>query len=404
MIDHIVVAVVDATAVHPGAKLLEDGLIEGLAFGDIEVRHPVAADIVEVACGKRTGGLYRAVEAAAPRTCGGILRTEPAQRAEGRQAAAMRAGEPQQEVDVVAAFGQQDRIRLPLAAENPAHVAVRGTVEAHGSGMVDRDDLPQLARGDYLADLGKIGMVAQHMAHTDHHAPFAGTAGDFAALFEVLGDRLFEQDVVSRVDGLDRRVEMDVLGGRDQHHVGFDAIGEEVVVMRIAPAGRQSEIPREGMAAQVVYIDDGDGLQPVGIPAGIFEVLIGPVPGSYHHNPHGAGNGRFVFHRNPPKGYIGRRHNSHGRGSISVRGGSAAARHARQVTSFGIGCGAFRAVPWSPVRKEIRTGGGPGGCYLRPAPRPSTRRLRNWMPAPWPSRPIWPDLLKSPGWLRWSTV
>lgn len=50
------------------------------------------------------------------------------------------------------------------------------------------------------------------MAHTDHHAPFAGTAGDFAALFEVLGDRLFEQDVVSRVDGLDRRVEMDVLG------------------------------------------------------------------------------------------------------------------------------------------------------------------------------------------------
>lgn len=98
---------------------------------------------------------------------------------------------------------------------------------------------------------------------------------------------------------------MDVLGGRDQHHVGFDAIGEEVVVMRIAPAGRQSEIPREGMAAQVVYIDDGDGLQPVGIPAGIFEVLIGPVPGSYHHNPHGAGNGRFVFHRNPPKGYIG---------------------------------------------------------------------------------------------------
>ena len=107
---------------------------------------------------------------------------------------------------------------------------------------------------------------------------------------------------------------MDVLGGRDQHHVGFDAIGEEVVVMRIAPAGWQSEIPGEGMAAQVVHIDDGDGLQPVGIPAGIFEVLIGPVPGSYHHNPHGAGNGRFVFHRNPPKGYIRRRGNSHGRG------------------------------------------------------------------------------------------
>ncbi len=124
----------------------------------------------------------------------------------------MRAGEPQQEVDVVTAFGQQDRIGFALAPEDAAHVAVGGTVEAHGSGMVDRDDLPQLARGDYLADFGKIGMVAQHMAHTDHHAPFAGAPGDFAAFVETLGDRLFEQDVVSRVDGLDRRVEMDVLG------------------------------------------------------------------------------------------------------------------------------------------------------------------------------------------------
>lgn len=81
VVDHIVVAVVDATAVHPGAKLLEDGLIEGLAFGDIEVRHPVAADIIEVACRKRTGGLYRAVEAAAARTRGAFSarnqRSEP---------------------------------------------------------------------------------------------------------------------------------------------------------------------------------------------------------------------------------------------------------------------------------------------------------------------------------------
>ena len=132
----------------------------------------------------------------------------------------------------MAAFGQQDRIRLPLAAENPAHVAVRGTVEAHGSGMVDRDDLPQLARGDDLTDFGKIGMVAQHMAHADHHAPFAGRGGRFRGTLRGAGRSAFEQDVVSRVDGLDRRVEMDVLGGRDQHHVGFDTIGEEVVVMR----------------------------------------------------------------------------------------------------------------------------------------------------------------------------
>ncbi len=198
---------------------------------------------------------------------------------------------------------------------------------------------------------------------------------------------------------------MDVLGGRDQHHVGFDAIGEEVVVMRIAPAGRQSEIPREGMAAQVVYIDDGDGLQPVGIPAGIFEVLIGPVPAPITTIRTGRETvGSF---------FIGILQKVISGGAAIRTAGAqspSAADPLRRGTPdrlqvSGSGAERSRAVPrGSPVRKEIRTGGGPGGCYLRPAPRSSTRRLRNWMPAPWPSRPIWPDLLKSPGWLRWSTV
>lgn len=80
------------------------------------------------------------------------------------------------------------------------------------------------------------------------------------------------------VDGLDRRVEMDVLGGRDQHHVGFNAIGEEVVVMRIAPAGRQSEIPGEGMAAQVVHIDDGDGCSRSGYRRAYSRYLLARFP------------------------------------------------------------------------------------------------------------------------------
>lgn len=159
------------------------------------------------------------------------------------------------------------------------------------------------------------------------------------------------------VDGLDRRVEMDVLGGRDQHHVGFDAIGEEVVVMRIAPAGRQSEIPREGMAAQVVYIDDGDGCSRSGYRRAYSRYLLARFPAPITTIRTGRGNGRFVFHRNPPKGYIGR-----------IRCGAAR----RQVTSFGIGCGAFRAVPrGSPSGKRSGREAAPAVVICGPRPDPA---------------------------------
>ena len=111
------------------------------------------------------------------------------------------------------AFGQQDRIGFALAPEDAAHVAVGGPVESDRSGMVDRNDVSQPPRSDQLADLGEIGMVAQHMADADQHAAPAGAPGDFAAFVETLGDRLFEQDVVSGVDSLHGRVEMGVFGG-----------------------------------------------------------------------------------------------------------------------------------------------------------------------------------------------
>ena len=209
----------------------------------------------------------------------------------------MRTRQPQQEVDVVTAFGQQDRIGFALAPEDAAHVAVGGPVESDRSGMVDRNDVSQPPRSDQLADLGEIGMVAQHMADADQHAAPAGAPGDFAAFVETLGDRLFEQDVVSGVDSLHGRVEMGVFGGRDQHHVGIEPLGEEVVVMGVAILVGKSEGVGHGAAAQVVDFDDRGQPELFGIPAGVFEVFMRPVAGADHDDPHGPGEGCFSFHR-----------------------------------------------------------------------------------------------------------
>ena len=78
-------------------------------------------------------------------------------------------------------------------------------------------------------------------------------------------------------------------------------------------------------------------------------------------------------------------------------------KHSLAVFAFH-NCGPrrIRAESASRTGSSAREAG--SAVYWRPALRSSTRRLRNWMPAPWPSRPRWPFLLKSPGWFLPSTV
>ena len=195
------------------------------------------------------------------------------------------------------AFGQQDGIRFAHPAENPTHIAMCSPVQSDRCNVIDGDDPSELAGSDQFPDFGKIRMIAQHMAHSDPDSAFPGAPRNLTAFVQALRNRLFEQKVVSGVDRLDGRVEMGILRRRNQHHIGLDTIGKEIVVIHIAAILRQSEPVGHRTTAQLVQFDDGHDLQPAGITTGIFEVFVGPVPGSDHGDLHRTGHDRFNFHQ-----------------------------------------------------------------------------------------------------------
>lgn len=177
----------------------------------------------------------------------------------------------------MAAFRNQHRIGDLLAAPHPADESVRRAVQPHGGEVADRDDPAQLARVDDLLDLDEVGMVSQDVAHADDD-PFApGRFGDTAAFGQRLGDRLFEQDVVTRLDGLHAGFEVHVLGRADQDGVGRNRVFEKAFVVGEALFGRQPEFRGDGVAADVVAFGDADQFQPAGVPDRVFQVFVGTV-------------------------------------------------------------------------------------------------------------------------------
>ena len=144
----------------------------------------------------------------------------------------------------MAAFRNQHRIGDLLAAPHPADESVRRAVQPHGGEVADRDDPAQLARVDDLLDLDEVGVVSQDVAHADDD-PFApGRFGDTAAFGQRLGDRLFEQDVVTRLDGLHAGFEVHVLGRADQDGVGRNGVFEKNVRSRRSTVRASARISR----------------------------------------------------------------------------------------------------------------------------------------------------------------
>ena len=131
VVDHVVVAAVDAAAVGAVAQFFQEHLVERASLRYVEVRDPVAARAVEV--DGRIGAvvLHRTVDAAfgARLRCVGCA--EPAQRTERTEFAAGASGDPEQEIDVVAALGQQHRVGGLFAPPGAADVAVRRAVDTH---------------------------------------------------------------------------------------------------------------------------------------------------------------------------------------------------------------------------------------------------------------------------------
>ena len=120
--------------------------------------------------------LHRALEAPGRRPLGLLLPPEVVEPAKGLDLGAPHVAHPEHdEVDVVAALGQQREAALPLVPPVAPDEAVRKVPEEDGLGVVDDDDLAEGAARDDLPDLDGGREVAEDVAHRhDGVVPLAG--------------------------------------------------------------------------------------------------------------------------------------------------------------------------------------------------------------------------------------
>ena len=157
--------------------------------------------------------------------------------------------------------------------------------------MADGNDLPEFARIDDLLDFDEVGMVTQHVADPYDH-PFAPCRlGDPYAFGQGLRDGLLQQDVVARFDGLHAGFEVHVFGCGDQHGVGRDGVLEKPVVILETLRGAESEFFGDGAAAERVEFHDADEFQPLGMPDGVFQILVRAVSRADGYDRHGTRTG-----------------------------------------------------------------------------------------------------------------
>ena len=144
---------------------------------------------------------------------------------------------------------------------------------------VDGLDFANLPPAQQVLQGGVKPGIAQHVAH--HHRP-AGLVGLFlqgAALPQVGGDGLFQQDVVALVQGLQGGGDvLPVQGGHD-NHVGQAGLGEQRLVAGEAHFGGYAEAFLQQLQPLGAHVRPGDDfhLLRVGVLVGGVGIQA-PVP------------------------------------------------------------------------------------------------------------------------------
>ena len=233
---------------HGAGPALAPAPNAGAGVGDVDLLRVVGARVLAGA----------AVQAARGRPLGGVFRLEVVQGAEALYLEAGRPGQPAQYVHVVAALLQDHGAGLAGIAPVAPHEAVGLVPVGHvldGVNGLDFADLPPAEQ--VLQDGVKFG-VAQHVAH--HHRPpsLPGLFLEGAALPQVGGDGLFQQDVVALVQGLQGGGDvLPVLGGHD-HHVGQLWLGQQRLVGGEAHPGGHAEALLQQLQPLGAHVRPGD--------------------------------------------------------------------------------------------------------------------------------------------------
>lgn len=186
----------------------------------------------------------------------------------------------------MAAFLQDDGAGQGVIAPVPPDEGVGHMEVSDVFRMLDGDDLAQLPGVNDLLELGKEGVVAQHMADSDLPAPGLGLPGDLQALPGIRGDGLLQQNVVPQCQRLHHVAVVVLVHGGDDGRIGDVPLGEQILC------------PGEGHA-----LGDMEDLGGMGQPvrpqlchsSDLNAVGNGPI--AVDHAP-GTGADENIFHRN----------------------------------------------------------------------------------------------------------
>lgn len=206
IVDHIIVALIDAPAVRSLLQRFGQPLYIRRVADDC-VGPPLSSvfKTVQIYFFGRIGAvcLHVALKAAGSRTGGLILLLEMVQAAKRAQRETLSPRPPVDQVQVVARFGHQAEGGLVLSPPVSAHIAVRKMPEADRLVVLDVDQFPDLLALDQLLDLVIPGRVPENVANAQHDSVFLTGLSDFDTLLPIYGHGLFENDVIFGVGASD---------------------------------------------------------------------------------------------------------------------------------------------------------------------------------------------------------
>src|ERR671910_2676611 len=275
VVDHVVVAAVDAAPVGTGAQRRQQVLL-AVALDD-GVQRPAGAALqaarVEAHGRVRAGRLDPAVEAAVGRPGRPVLGPEVGEGAEAGHAADRPPDHVLQPVEVVAGLGHEHEGGRPLPPPGAADVGVGLVEEPDRLQVLDRDHLAQAPGVHHLLHQGRVGGVAQDVADREDHPGPLHRPDDAPAVGLGGGHRLLQEHVVAELGEGDRRVGVHRVLGADQDGVGHLAPGGQLLPGGdVRPVG---EAVPGGEAAAPHLLGLGHGHHPGPVRVGQRPVAVG---------------------------------------------------------------------------------------------------------------------------------
>ena len=209
---------------------------------------------------------------------GGMVDIEFRQRAFRRDIQRPSSGQPEQEIHVMAAFGQENGPGKVFPRPQTPHERMSHPVRADGFGMVDAHDAADLSAFHDFLDTPEIGMIPHDQAYGNRHARAFGLLQQVVELLLRGGRRLLQQDGISRADRVHRLSMVQTVGRRDDDAVHVPMGGKEGFCILEARTRRNPVIGGGLREPDRVRIDQKSDL---GIRRQAGKILSRPVTNPY---------------------------------------------------------------------------------------------------------------------------